>query len=315
MLAVTMDEPAVHMDRYHGLLGTVVEVRVACADGTVAAAAGARAVAEIARLESLLTVHDAGSELVRWRSGALDDPGAELTAVLALALDWQRRSGGAFNPRTARLSAVWRGAEADQRDPDPAVLDEQAQAIADPAYRVVDGRVRRLAACDGLDLNAIAKGWIVDRAVDAALRDDGDRIAHVVVNAGGDLRHRGSGAVRVGVEDPLRPFDNAAPIDVVTVANAAVATSGSARRGVRIGGRRHSHVIDPRTGRPVAHTASATVLAPDAATADAIATVAGVLTPDAALVFVDRVDGAAALVVAADGAQHRSARWPTASGT
>ncbi len=130
-----------------------------------------------------------------------------------------------------------------------------------------------------------------------------------MVNAGGDLRHSGDGGVTVGVEDPHEPYDNAPPLCRVHLSDAALATSGSAHRGFRIGDHRFGHVIDPRTGQPVAHTASASVIAPSAQIADAAATVAMVLTPAEALAFAD-AQGLAALVIAADGAVHRSARWP-----
>ena len=72
-------------------------------------------------------------------------------------------------------------------------------------------------------------------------------------------------------------------------------------------------MLDPRTGQPVAHSASATVVAPDATTADAVATVASVLVPDEAVAFVDSLadDGidAACLVVADDGQVRASAGW------
>ncbi|MEZ5179565.1 MAG: FAD:protein FMN transferase [Acidimicrobiales bacterium] len=134
----------------------------------------------------------------------------------------------------------------------------------------------------------------------------------LVVDAGGDLLHRGAGALRVGVEDPHRPYDNVAPLAVVEVADRAVATSGRARRWFAVGADRHSRVLD-RTGRPVAHAASATVVAPDATTADVLATVASVLAPGEAVAFVDGLaaDGidAARLVVTADGDRHASAGW------
>ena len=98
----------------------------------------------------------------------------------------------------------------------------------------------------------------------------------------------------------------------MTVRARGLATSGSARRGWRIAGRWYSHVIDPRSGRPVDHVASASVVAPDAATADAVATVLSVLAPAEGVAFVEGLDDVpdvAALVVGADGSTWRSAGW------
>jgi FAD:protein FMN transferase len=300
--------PQPHVSTYHGLLGTVVEIRIESDDERAAMAAERRVVDEIQRLERVFSVYDPGSALVRWRRGAIDDPGDELAGLLARALDWQWRSDGAFNPLTGLVTARWRAAESAGVAPTGAELHEIAASIQAPRYEAVDGAVRRLAACDGLDLNAFAKGHIVDRAIGAAWH--AGTIDSIVVNAGGDLAHRGRGTVKVGIENPRRPFDNEPPLAVVEVANAAVATTGGARRGFVVDGVRHSHVLDPRSARPVTHVLSATVLAPDTATADVVATVVGVLPVDAGLAFVDELDGVGCLLVPAAGDVTASCGWP-----
>ena len=297
-----------HVATYHGLLGTVVEIRIESDDERAAAVAELAAVDEVQRLESVFSVYDEGSLLARWRRGATDDPGDELAALLVRALDWQRRSDGAFNPLTGVLTARWRAAEVAGAEPTDVELRTLAASIRSSRYEVANGTVRRVAACGGLDLNAFAKGHIVDSALDAAWH--AGAIDSIVVNAGGDLAHRGRGGVRVGIENPRRPFDNEPPLAVVEVANAAVATTGGARRGFVVDGVRHSHVLDPRSGRPVTHVLSATVLAPDAATAVVVATVVGVLPVDDALAFVDELDGVACFVVPAAGDVVVSRGWP-----
>lgn len=300
------DLPAPLVARYDGLLGTVVEVRVHARDAELAGRVERAVAAEIVRLESVFSVYDPASQLVRWRAGDPDAAGAELHQVLGLALAWHERSGGAFAPSTGTLTARWRRAAAEGVEPRPHELDALASAAV--PYRVVDGRAALIGDGSSIDLNALAKGWIVDAAAACAAEVDG--VEAIVVNAGGDLVHRGRGSVRVGVENPRRPFDNEPPLAVVALADGALATTGGARRGLVVGAARHSHVLDPRTGRPVAHTRSATVLAADAATADVVATVAGVLTPDEAIAFVDGLDGVACLLVPAEGDVRTSVRWP-----
>ncbi|MEZ5217198.1 MAG: FAD:protein FMN transferase [Ilumatobacteraceae bacterium] len=174
-------------------------------------------------------------------------------------------------------------------------------------FSVAGGAVTRRGDCGAVDLNAFAKGWIVDAAIAVVSGEAG--IESVLVSAGGDLAHAGAGGVRVGVENPQRPFDNEPPLLVFELSGAAAATSGSARRGFRIGGVRYGHVLDPRTGRPVEHTRSATVVAPRAAVADAVATIVSVLEPSEATGFTDRLDDVSCCVVAADGTVHRSSGW------
>lgn len=289
-------DPAVF--RHHGLLGTVVELRVTAADEEVAERVDATVIAEIERLGAILSARDERSELRRWARGEVAEPSPELAAVLASAEEWTRRSGGAFDPRVGRLVDVWSRAAADGRVPDDDELGRALAVAPDGAADAPPGIV---------DLSAIAKGWIVDRA--AALGGSQAGVGSLTVNAGGDLRHVGAGSIVVGIEDPRRPYDNAPPLVAVRLGPGALATSGGARRGWRIDGRWYPHVLDPRTGRPVDRVASASVLAPDAATADVVATVLTVAEIDEGLAFVEGLDGVEGLVVARDGTVSRSPGW------
>lgn len=293
------DALATSRGTYHPLLGTNVEVRVV-ARGAGPGAALARAeaaeraaVAEVERLQDVFTVHDQDSELCRWRGGRLDTPSPELVEVLAAAQRWWRASGGGFHPAAGVLRQRWLRAEDEQRPPDAQELAELVAALAELPFRVEGAAVARTGDCAGVDLNAIAKGYIVDRGVAAAAASVG--VVDVLVNAGGDLRHTGPEVVRVGVEDP--DAVGGAPLAVLVLGEGAIATSGSVHRGFRIGGEWFGHVLDPRTGRPVQARPSTTVRAPDAMTADALATVAGVLGWTEAAAVISGVPGAGALAV------------------
>ena len=88
--------------------------------------------------------------------------------------------------------------------------------------------------------------------------------------------------------------------------NASIATSGSYQRYYAVNGVRHSHIIDPRSGRPADAIASATVIAADSTTANALATILCVLTPLEGLKLLGELAGAAGLIVTADGEQFRT---------
>ncbi len=319
-------DDSVYVSVHQPVLGTVLELRIG-GSAQVAAAAEERVLATIDEFERRFTVHDPGSELCRWRAGELDRPSADLVAVLAQAERWHRASDGAFHPATAEVSARWRAAATEDLLPTDDELDQLAESLRRLPYEVVDGVLRRTGDSSSVDLNALAKGWIVDRAVAAAMSATGafpaERPRSVVVNAGGDLVHVGEGSVRVGIEDPRRPHDNAPPLDRVVLAGEALATSGTARRGVRIAGRWYGHVIDPRTARPTSErtrshrtVCSSSVIAGDAATADAVATVLSVLDPDEGLAFVASMSqvaaasgGVACCIVTDDGEVHVDDRW------
>jgi thiamine biosynthesis lipoprotein len=114
----------------------------------------------------------------------------------------------------------------------------------------------------GFDPSGLVKGWGTERAAARMLAAGVDDFA---INAGGDVLVCGSaphgGPWRVGVRDP---HDPAGVVLVVDLTDAAVATSGSYERG--------PHIVAPHAGAPVAILASATVVGPDLATADAYAT-------------------------------------------
>lgn len=309
-----------HTGVYEPLLGTRVSIGVRAHDDERARAGEAAALAECERLEALLSAYRATSAWSRWRGGDDSAVTAEVVQLLALAAHWHRASGGAFNPAAGVLRDLWQRATANGAAPTEQALAAAVDAIAVLPYRIVgtDRRgegpqVERIGDCAYLDLHAIAKGYIVDRALAAALAVDG--VSEVLVNAGGDLAHRGGAPLVVGIEDPRRPYDNAPPLTRVPLGDGGLAAGSGARRPLVVAGRRHSHVLDPRTGHPVQHTLAATVIAPDACTADAAATVVGVLTVAEALAWCDAPDadgtnGVACHLLAAGGSEHVSAHWP-----
>ena len=305
-------EPIVHT--VYPVLGTVLELRTTAHPSAAAevatAAAEQAALATIDRLEDVLSIYRPASELARWRAGDDAAAGPELAEVLGLVARWFELGRGAFNPCVGHLAALWRDAAASGVPPSTMQLAAAAAAIRSLPF-AMDGRaVRRTGDCRGIELHAIAKGWIVDRAAHAGRAASASHgVASFVVNLGGDLRHVGEGSLLVGIEDPFAPWDNAPPFTTVEIARRGLATSGSTHRGVRVGERWHGHVLDPRTGRPVEHLVSASVVAVDAATADVIATIVGVLDVGEALAFADALGDVAVLLVEADGQMHRNDAW------
>ena len=147
------------------------------------------------------------------------------------------------------------------------------------------------------DVSALAGGWAADRVAAAvvALGYPG-----VLVDVGGEVTARGhradAGRWRVGIEWPDRARERGL---VIELTDAAVATAGDYRNAwTDAQGRRRSHILDPRTGEPIAHgLASATVVHSDGAWADALATALLVLGPDEGRTLAARERLAARLVL------------------
>lgn len=297
------NEFAFHRDH---ALGTSLDLHVLAPSEAVASEAELVVLAEIERLRQIFSTYDPASEISR--INATHAPVAvspEMAEVLHANESWARKCGGAFSGHAGVLSRVWKEAEKIGSEPSPAVLDRIARDLHQPAWSLdsATGTVTRVTEQE-LNFNAIAKVYIIDMAVEA-VRATLPGVRGMLVNLGGDVFAWGEWGV--GIQDPFRHFDNAAPLAGLKLANQAVATSGGYERFFTIGGNRYSHIIDPRTGRPAEGVASATVVAADNVTANALSTALCVLTPEEGLKLVASVPGAECLVIAADGKRFASA--------
>ena len=199
----------------------------------------------------------------------------------------------------------WRAAQGEQvhMSPDLAEVLRRAEA-----WRVITGGAFNTAlGASGISLDAIAKGYIV--AMAAALGAEVDGVTDILLNIGGDVQHFGSLPMVIGVADPFAPAENTPAIGAVRLENAALATSGGYRRGFIANGRRVSHIVDPRTGQPVDHIASASVFAPDCATADALSTAFSVMQPHESVALADSLPEVGCMLVERDGTITTSSRW------
>ena len=154
-----------------------------------------------------------------------------------------------------------------------------------------------------VDLSAIAKGHGVDRVAGALLSEG---VEHFMVEVGGEVRAAGEREPgqgwRIGIETPTADPTERSLHRVVELQNAAMATSGDYRNYREVEGRRVSHTLDPRTGRPIEHQlASVSVITDKAAFADAWATALNVLGPDAGFALAQRQKLAAYMIIRKDG--------------
>ena len=296
---------------HENVLGTSLELRVKATSHDAAVRAEGRVLREIDRLNGIFSGYDASSEFRRWQA-SLNVPvrvSPELLAVLKDADHWRGASAGAFDPRVEELSRLWREGVEQGQTPTPEALAEARKLMAAPAWRI-DEQARtvvRLSNCP-LTLNAIAKGFIVDRAAGAGL-DERDGILGLMVCIGGDLRVKGDLARQVGLADPGRDSETTEPIAHVLLRDRALATSGSYQRGFRIAGQWYSHIMDPATAMPAGKILGSTVIADNATDADALATAFSVLPVEESLRIADATPGVACLIVGADGKVSRSSAW------
>lgn len=252
-----------------------------------AAEAGRAADAAFGRIHELngsLSDYDDTSELSRLsRSSGMGHwvpLGADLARVLRTADSISRESDGAFDVTVGPLVQVWKRARRQRELPSEAVLS---------SARASSGWTNLLLRRSGggweaellrpgmrLDLGGIAKGYALDEA-GVVLRAMG--YPRFLISGGGDIvvGHPPPGSrgwrVQVGVFDaPHAP----APRSVL-LRDEALATSGDTFQRAEIGGRRYSHIVDPRTGVGLTDHSLVTVIAPNGMQADALSKVISVL--------------------------------------
>ncbi len=278
------------------LMGTVVTLTVVHAEAGEARGMIGAAFEEMLRLESLLSRHRADTPVASLNaSGVLDEPPTELVEVLLHARSVSEATGGAFDVTVLPLVRLWESSFAAHGGPPSDTSVDRTRGLVD--YRRLEISGDRVAfAEDGmaLSLDGVAKGFVVDRAVEVFVSRGADR---VLVDAGGDMASAGAGSLRdpwsVGIQDPHRPEDI---VHLVRLAGDCVATSGDYQQSFTQD-RRYHHIVDPRTGRSPEAVASASVVAPSAMQADALSTAVMVLGPSAGIALLHSTPGVSGIIV------------------
>jgi thiamine biosynthesis lipoprotein len=263
-----------------------------------ASAALAAGLVELRLVESALSAFDPRSELSRVNARAASAP-QSLSPMLAEVLAASRRmhaaSEGAFDPTVGPLLEAW-GFRGERARPAPGLVREARERVGFDRLALDDRSVSFRREGVALDLGGIAVGYGLDRAATALARR-GVRAA--LLNAGGDVRALGAppdaGSWRVGVKHPDRARELLAVVELA--ADRALTTSGTYAKQLVVGGRRISHIFDPRTGDSPGEVLSATVVASTALEADALATACVVLGGDEALALLGRAGAEGLLVV------------------
>ncbi len=260
--------------------------------------------ARLDRVDRAMSTYRPDSELSRFNASASTEPtkvDPDLVTVLQMAHEVSEASDGAFDVTVGPLVQAWGFGPGHETRPEPteteiAVLRERI-GYHHLETDLTQGTIRKRRPDLVCDVNAIAQGFTVDK-----LCEDIEALGWLdyMVEVGGEVRARGNNADgvpwRIGIERPISGSRELAHI--VALSGLGLATSGDYRQYREQNGMRISHTIDPRAGRPIAHTlASVSVLHQSCAMADAYATALMVLGPDAAQAVASK-QGLAAMFVA-----------------
>lgn len=276
----------VRVERVAFAMGTRLSVVTEGAAERGAQAAAERAVAEVERVERLLSTWDPRTPMSALNAAPPHTPSPappEVVHLLAEVERWARATGRAFEPTVGPLVDAWdlRGRG---RLPSAAELSRALASVGAHAFDidVEAGTVTRRTPDAWIDTGAFGKGAAL-RSAARLLRRAGQERAFV--DLGGQvlaLAGVGSAPWEVEVAHPSRRGESAAKL---VLRGVSAATSGTSERWVEVGGQRLGHLLDPRTGRPVEAWGSVTVVSEDALVADALSTALYVLGPDDGLAW------------------------------
>jgi len=290
-------------------MGTRVSIVALHSARHVAEEAIGRAFEEMDGVVPHLDRYDGASALSTLNErGRLVGPPEALREVLREAARVHRLSHGTFDVTVKPLvDVLWARGRRGQGLLEGADLAEVRALVDMSALRLSERDVRLEKADMGVTLDGIAKGYVVDRMASVLLSQG---VSDWLVEAGGDIRVSGRGIGgrpwRIGIHDPA----GGAYPDVTELREGAIATSGGYEDFFTPDRTLH-HIVDTSTGTSPFRTASATVTAPTAMQADALATAAVVLAPARALALIETLPRCTCLLLDSDGRHWRSRRWRT----
>ncbi len=252
------------------------------------------------RMEEIAKKFDAHNETspvyaFNHNSIAIVDP--EILLVARLALDVSKGSSGAFDITIYPLVKLWDFYKEKKQVPSENEIKEVLNNVGYQYLIIKDGKLSSDKKGIAIDFGGIAKGYAVDQAREV-LKKDGLKSA--MIDAGGSICAIGTNKGKpwkVGLQHPRKE----GIFGFVEVCDTALNTSGDYRRFFKVGGKRYSHILNPKTGYPVDEFSSVTVIYPNSTLSDAWSTAVFVLGKDKGLEAVKGIMGMELIMTGIDG--------------
>ena len=292
---------AVWREKTDAIMGTRIYVEVWAEDAASGDAAIDAVMADMTRIDVLMSHYKPESQLSQINARAAREPvqvDPELFDLIRQSLYFSRITEGAFDITYASVGHLYnyprriKPTEAQIRSALPAV--DYRNLLLDPVRHTVRFEHPGMR----IDLGGIGKGYAVDHGIDI-LKARG--IQHAVVTAGGDTRIIGDHMGRPWVVGIRNPDDKNKVVTRIPLVDAAMSTSGDYERYFDENGVRYHHIIDPHTGHSASKVRSATILGPTATETDGMSKTAFVLGAEKALEIINRMPQYDAVFVRPDG--------------
>lgn len=281
------------------IMGTQYELILACQTDKPSQALLQIALIEMEAINTAMSTYILDSELNQFNRSQLTDwqnVSPALLTVANIANEVSKLSNGAFDVTVSPLVDLWGFGPSETKRLDRTVPSNDAlKSLLDTVVGYekleidsVNQKWRKLDSNLRIDFSSIAKGYAVDK-VSAALKAV-DCYDHLI-DIGGELKLSGrknkKGDVwRVAIERPILSNTMTESIQkLLNLSDIGIASSGDYRNFYQVNGKRYSHMINPKTARPVEHDlAAVTVLHEETAVADAWATALMVLGDEAPII-------------------------------
>jgi FAD:protein FMN transferase len=300
-MALPLAAHAEWRSREEAIMGTRIYVELWADDATKGEEAIDAVMAEMRRIDNLMSHYKPESQLSQINARAAQEPvqvDPELWDLIKLSTHYSEITEGAFDITYASVGHLYdypnhiRPTEEQIKAALPGI--NWRNMLLDPVHHTVKFERPGMR----IDVGGIGKGYAVDRGI-AILQARGFK--HALVTAGGDSRIIGDRMGRPWLVGIRHPDDKNKVITRIPLVDSAMSTSGDYERYFDEGGIRYHHIIDPRTGHSASKVRSATILAPTATQTDGMSKTAFVLGPEKALEIINRMPEYDAIFVTPDG--------------
>ena len=230
----------------------------------------------------------------------------ETIKLIKKGIYYSEMSDGVFDITIAPVSNLWDFKAETPLVPSPEAIAEAVSHVNYENIIIRDNTVKLTDPHAGIDLGAIAKGYIADRIKDY-LEEEGVR--HAMINLGGNVLAMGSKLDGSDYNiDIQKPFDETGePITSVKISDKSVVTSGIYQRYFKADGKIYHHILDPNTGYPCENNLySVTILTDSSLTADALSTTCFLLGYDRGMKLINQLDNVDAVFITNDNQIHYS---------
>lgn len=230
----------------------------------------------------------------------------ECAELIELGLSYSALSGGAFDITVEPVSSLWDFTSGEAVVPDAQELSDAQKLVDYQSVELKGNRIRFAREGMGIELGAIAKGYIADRIKEYLVNEG---VRHALIDLGGNVLCIGGktddAAFRIGIQ---RPFaDRNEIIAAVQVADRSVVSSGVYERYFESDGVWYHHILDPRTGYPYDNgLVSVTILSDLSVDGDALSTTCFALGLEKGMELIDSMDHVQAVFITEDGVSHLS---------